>query len=154
MVTFSISCMRSLPIFIELGSFLPLHHKCALYFITVVCKILLVSEDSNILRDYCLLLQISVLAGDFLLSRACVALASLKNTEVCIHFHDGRLGSITWYWHHTSVVEFLLHYHFFLQVVSLIAQVVEHLVTGETMQMTTTSDQRYRYAFDLLVVNI
>ncbi|XP_038883644.1 solanesyl diphosphate synthase 3, chloroplastic/mitochondrial isoform X3 [Benincasa hispida] len=53
--------------------------------------------------------KISVLAGDFLLSRACVALASLKNTEV----------------------------------VSLIAQVVEHLVTGETMQMTTTSDQRY-----------
>ena len=27
-------------------------------------------------------MQISVLAGDFLLSRACVALASLKNTEV------------------------------------------------------------------------
>eukprot|EP00268_Persea_americana_P004873 TRINITY_DN1159_c0_g1_i1.p1 TRINITY_DN1159_c0_g1~~TRINITY_DN1159_c0_g1_i1.p1 ORF type:complete len:296 (+),score=66.55 TRINITY_DN1159_c0_g1_i1:1279-2166(+) len=52
--------------------------------------------------------KISVLAGDFLLSRACVALASLKNTEV----------------------------------VSLLATVVEHLVTGETMQMTTTSDQR------------
>jgi len=30
-------------------------------------------------------LQLAVLAGDFLLSRACVALASLKNTEVtCI----------------------------------------------------------------------
>lgn len=29
-----------------------------------------------------LLLQLSVLAGDFLLSRACVTLASLKNTEV------------------------------------------------------------------------
>ncbi|XP_010540598.1 PREDICTED: solanesyl diphosphate synthase 3, chloroplastic/mitochondrial-like [Tarenaya hassleriana] len=53
--------------------------------------------------------KISVLAGDFLLSRACVALASLKNTEV----------------------------------VSLIATVVEHLVTGETMQMTSTSEQRH-----------
>ncbi|KAK9726250.1 hypothetical protein RND81_05G202000 [Saponaria officinalis] len=52
--------------------------------------------------------KLSVLAGDFLLSRACVALASLKNTEV----------------------------------VSLLAKVVEHLVTGETMQMTTTSEQR------------
>ncbi|KAF3782336.1 Solanesyl-diphosphate synthase 1, partial [Nymphaea thermarum] len=52
--------------------------------------------------------KISVLAGDFLLSRACVALASLKNTEV----------------------------------VSLLATVVEHLVTGETMQMTTTLDER------------
>jgi geranyl diphosphate synthase len=30
-------------------------------------------------------LQVAVLAGDFLLSRACVALASLKNTEVRIH---------------------------------------------------------------------
>ncbi|XP_019170249.1 PREDICTED: solanesyl diphosphate synthase 3, chloroplastic/mitochondrial [Ipomoea nil] len=52
--------------------------------------------------------KLAVLAGDFLLSRACVALASLKNTEV----------------------------------VSLLATVVEHLVTGETMQMTTSSDQR------------
>lgn len=52
--------------------------------------------------------KLAVLAGDFLLSRACVALASLKNTEV----------------------------------VSLLAKVVEHLVTGETMQMTTTSDER------------
>ncbi|KAK7331001.1 hypothetical protein VNO77_25209 [Canavalia gladiata] len=52
--------------------------------------------------------KLAVLAGDFLLSRACVSLASLKNTEV----------------------------------VSLLAKVVEHLVTGETMQMTTTSDQR------------
>ncbi|XP_059668763.1 solanesyl diphosphate synthase 3, chloroplastic/mitochondrial isoform X2 [Cornus florida] len=52
--------------------------------------------------------KLSVLAGDFLLSRACVALASLKNTEV----------------------------------VSLLATVVEHLVTGETMQMTSTSAQR------------
>ncbi|KAH9747963.1 Solanesyl diphosphate synthase 3 [Citrus sinensis] len=51
---------------------------------------------------------LAVLAGDFLLSRACVALASLKNTEV----------------------------------VTLLATVVEHLVTGETMQMTTSSDQR------------
>ncbi|KAE9458815.1 hypothetical protein C3L33_09287, partial [Rhododendron williamsianum] len=52
--------------------------------------------------------KLAVLAGDFLLSRACVALASLKNTEV----------------------------------VSLLATVVEHLVTGETMQMTTASEQR------------
>ncbi|KAH7654328.1 geranyl diphosphate synthase protein [Dioscorea alata] len=52
--------------------------------------------------------KLAVLAGDFLLSRACVALASLKNTEV----------------------------------VSLLATVVEHLVTGETMQMATTSEQR------------
>ncbi|KDP38011.1 hypothetical protein JCGZ_04654 [Jatropha curcas] len=51
--------------------------------------------------------KVAVLAGDFLLSRACVALASLKNTEV----------------------------------VSLLATVVEHLVTGETMQMTSTSEQ-------------
>ncbi|CAN6843434.1 unnamed protein product [Brassica oleracea] len=63
--------------------------------------------------------KISVLAGDFLLSRACVALAALKNTEV----------------------------------VSLLATVVEHLVTGETMQMTSTTDQRHRYKsyFSLLV---
>ncbi|KAL1290154.1 hypothetical protein HN51_058546 [Arachis hypogaea] len=52
--------------------------------------------------------KLAVLAGDFLLSRACVALASLQNTEV----------------------------------VSLLAKVVEHLVTGETMQMSTTADQR------------
>ncbi|CAK9151961.1 unnamed protein product [Ilex paraguariensis] len=52
--------------------------------------------------------KISVLAGNFLLSRACVALASLKNTEV----------------------------------LSLIATVVQHLVTGETMQLTTTSEKR------------
>ncbi|XP_010549511.1 PREDICTED: solanesyl diphosphate synthase 3, chloroplastic/mitochondrial-like isoform X2 [Tarenaya hassleriana] len=53
--------------------------------------------------------KLAVLAGDFLLSRACVALASLKNTEV----------------------------------VSLLATVVEHLVTGETMQMSSTSEQRH-----------
>ncbi|XP_057992132.1 solanesyl diphosphate synthase 3, chloroplastic/mitochondrial isoform X3 [Hevea brasiliensis] len=52
--------------------------------------------------------KVAVLAGDVLLSRAFVALASLKNTEV----------------------------------VSLLAIVVEHLVTGETMQMTCTSEQR------------
>ncbi|KAL6198138.1 hypothetical protein ACLB2K_027930 [Fragaria x ananassa] len=51
--------------------------------------------------------KVAVLAGDFLLSRACVALASLRNTEV----------------------------------VSLLSTVVEHLVTGETMQMTTAADQ-------------
>ncbi|XWS73993.1 hypothetical protein CRYUN_Cryun02cG0177100 [Craigia yunnanensis] len=53
--------------------------------------------------------KLAVLAGDFLLSRACVALASLKNTEV----------------------------------VTLIATVVENLVTGETMQLTTASKQRF-----------
>ncbi|PIN22447.1 Geranylgeranyl pyrophosphate synthase/Polyprenyl synthetase [Handroanthus impetiginosus] len=72
-----------------------------------------VLDDADIRRGICSLNfvmgnKLSVLAGDFLLSRACVALASLKNTEV----------------------------------VSLLATVVEHLVTGETMQMTTTSDQR------------
>ncbi|XP_042407204.1 solanesyl-diphosphate synthase 1, mitochondrial-like isoform X1 [Zingiber officinale] len=51
--------------------------------------------------------KLAVLAGDFLLSRACVALASLKNTEV----------------------------------VSLLATAVGHLVTGETMQMTTNAEQ-------------
>ncbi|KAM1883376.1 hypothetical protein ACFX13_004749 [Malus domestica] len=61
--------------------------------------------------------KLAVLAGDFLLSRACVALASLRNTEV----------------------------------VSLLSTVVEHLVTGETMQMTTTSDQRCRYTALLLL---
>ncbi|XP_057517010.1 solanesyl-diphosphate synthase 1, mitochondrial-like isoform X2 [Amaranthus tricolor] len=59
--------------------------------------------------------KVAVLAGDFLLSRACVALASLKNTEV----------------------------------VSLLATVVEHLVTGETMQMTTTSEQRLNMQYYL-----
>ncbi|PKU87396.1 solanesyl-diphosphate synthase 1, mitochondrial-like isoform X2 [Dendrobium catenatum] len=52
--------------------------------------------------------KLSVLAGDFLLSRAFVALANLKNTEV----------------------------------ISLLAIVVEHLVSGETMQMTTSLEQR------------
>nr|WET55170.1 geranyl diphosphate synthase [Elsholtzia strobilifera] len=52
--------------------------------------------------------KLAVLAGDLLLSRACAALASLKNTEV----------------------------------VYLLAKAIEHLVTGETMQMTTTTDQR------------
>ncbi|XVE88435.1 hypothetical protein DITRI_Ditri19aG0069600 [Diplodiscus trichospermus] len=52
--------------------------------------------------------KLAVLAGDFLLSRACVSLAALKNTEV----------------------------------VSLVANIVEHLVTGETMQMNTSAEQR------------
>ncbi|XP_015866339.1 solanesyl diphosphate synthase 3, chloroplastic/mitochondrial [Ziziphus jujuba] len=52
--------------------------------------------------------KVSVLAGDFLLSRACVVLASLKNTEV----------------------------------VTLLANVLEDLVKGETLQMTMSSDQR------------
>ncbi|KAI8548527.1 hypothetical protein RHMOL_Rhmol07G0279400 [Rhododendron molle] len=54
------------------------------------------------------MIHLAILVGDFLLSRACVALASLKNTEV----------------------------------VSLLATVVKHLVTGETIQMTTASEQR------------
>nr|KJB07795.1 hypothetical protein B456_001G118100 [Gossypium raimondii] len=54
-------------------------------------------------------MQLAVLAGDFLLSRACLTLASLKNTEV----------------------------------VTLIATVVENLVTGETMQLTTASNKRF-----------
>ncbi|XP_039014814.1 solanesyl-diphosphate synthase 1, mitochondrial-like isoform X1 [Hibiscus syriacus] len=53
--------------------------------------------------------KLAVLAGDFLLSRACLTLASLKNTEV----------------------------------VTLIATVVENLVTGETMQLTTASTKRF-----------
>uniref|UniRef100_A0A6V7QY53 Solanesyl-diphosphate synthase 1, mitochondrial n=1 Tax=Ananas comosus var. bracteatus TaxID=296719 RepID=A0A6V7QY53_ANACO len=52
--------------------------------------------------------KLAVLAGNFLLARACILLASLKNTEV----------------------------------VSLMATAIEHLVTGEKMQMTTTSEQR------------
>lgn len=57
--------------------------------------------------------KIAVLAGDFLLSRACLALASLKNTEV----------------------------------VTLMATAVQHLVNGETMQMTTSVDQRYNMEY-------
>lgn len=52
--------------------------------------------------------KLAVPAGDFLLSRASVALASLKNTEV----------------------------------VELLSKVLEHLVTGEIMQMTNTTEQR------------
>ncbi|KAH9328382.1 hypothetical protein KI387_000490, partial [Taxus chinensis] len=51
--------------------------------------------------------KLAVLAGDFLLSRASVALASLKDTEV----------------------------------VELLSKVLEHLVTGEIMQMTTSAEQ-------------
>lgn len=36
-----------------------------------------------------------------------------------------------------------------MQVVTLLAKVVEHLVTGETMQMTTTSEQRLKYVLYL-----
>ncbi|XP_060178988.1 solanesyl diphosphate synthase 3, chloroplastic/mitochondrial-like isoform X2 [Lycium barbarum] len=60
------------------------------------------------IADIAEMIHLAVLAGDFLLSRACVALASLKNTEV----------------------------------VSLLATVVEHLVTGETMQMSPSADER------------
>ncbi|XWS18676.1 hypothetical protein CRYUN_Cryun32bG0065200 [Craigia yunnanensis] len=64
--------------------------------------------------------KLAVLTGDFLLSRACMGLASLKNTEI----------------------------------VSLLATVVENLVTGETMQMTTSSEQRCRYTGLQLCTNI
>ncbi|CAA2967758.1 solanesyl diphosphate synthase 3, chloroplastic mitochondrial isoform X1 [Olea europaea subsp. europaea] len=57
--------------------------------------------------------KIAVLTGDFLLSRACLALASLKNTEV----------------------------------VTLMATAVQHLVNGETMQMTTKVDQHYNMEY-------
>ncbi|RZC66250.1 hypothetical protein C5167_009943 [Papaver somniferum] len=72
-----------------------------------------VLDDANTRRgvpslNYCMGNKLSVLAGDFLLSRACVSLASLENTEV----------------------------------VTLISTVVEHLVTGEIMQMSSTSEQR------------
>ncbi|KAL3624777.1 Solanesyl diphosphate synthase 3, chloroplastic/mitochondrial [Castilleja foliolosa] len=52
--------------------------------------------------------KLAVLAGDFLLSRACKAFISLKHNEVS----------------------------------SVMAEVIEHLVTGETMQMSSTPDQR------------
>ncbi|KAI3946328.1 hypothetical protein MKW98_010452 [Papaver atlanticum] len=58
--------------------------------------------------NYCMGNKLSVLAGDFLLSRACVALASLNNIEV----------------------------------VTLTATIIEHLVTGETIQMASTPEQR------------
>ncbi|KAI3973455.1 hypothetical protein MKW92_002491 [Papaver armeniacum] len=57
--------------------------------------------------NYCMGNKLSVLAGDFLLSRACVALTSLNNTEVY----------------------------------TLLSTVVDHLVTGEMMQMSSTLEQ-------------
>nr|ASQ40927.1 geranyl pyrophosphate synthase 2 [Pelargonium graveolens] len=57
--------------------------------------------------------KMAVLAGDLLLSRAFVALASLNNSEV----------------------------------VSLLATAIEHLVKGETMQMSTTSEQRCSFEY-------
>ncbi|KAI8548515.1 hypothetical protein RHMOL_Rhmol07G0279200 [Rhododendron molle] len=75
------------------------------------------SEELRLRQQYIAeiteMIHLAVLAGDFLLSRACVA--SLKNTEL-----------------------FFFPLEF---VVSLLATVLEHLVTGETMQMTTTSEQ-------------
>ncbi|GJT97177.1 proteasome component domain-containing protein [Tanacetum coccineum] len=61
--------------------------------------------------------EISVLAGEFLPSRACMTLASLKSTEV----------------------------------VSLITTAVEHLVTGEMMQMSTSAEQSRRSWIDVIV---
>lgn len=52
--------------------------------------------------------KLAVLSGDFLLSRACAALVSLKN----------------------------------LEVIALIVTVIENLVTGETMQMGTGTEER------------
>jgi geranyl diphosphate synthase len=57
----------------------------------------------------------AILAGDFLLARASVSLASLRNT----------------------------------QVVELMSQVLENLVSGEIMQMTATQDQLADQAFYL-----
>ena len=57
----------------------------------------------------------AILAGDFLLARASVSLASLRNTEV----------------------------------VELMSQVLENLVSGEIMQMTATKDQLSDQAFYL-----
>ncbi|GKB23129.1 DNA/RNA-binding protein Alba-like protein [Tanacetum coccineum] len=56
--------------------------------------------------------EISVLVGEFLPSRACMTLASLKTTEVSIYI--GRVADIA----------------------------VEHLVTGEMMQMSTSAHSR------------
>ncbi|KAJ4842778.1 Solanesyl diphosphate synthase 3, chloroplastic/mitochondrial [Turnera subulata] len=53
--------------------------------------------------------KVAVLAGDFLISRACVALAALNNWEV----------------------------------LTLMSAVAKDLITGETMQMTSTADQHY-----------
>ncbi|KAL8511848.1 hypothetical protein ACS0TY_018325 [Phlomoides rotata] len=57
--------------------------------------------------------KFAVMAGDFVLARACLALASLGNDEV----------------------------------VTLMATAIKHLVTGETMQMTNTSDRRCSMEF-------
>lgn len=51
--------------------------------------------------------KLAILAGDFLLARASVTLASLRNTEV----------------------------------IELLSRVLEHLVTGEVMQMTAKADR-------------
>ncbi|RZC44448.1 hypothetical protein C5167_037393 [Papaver somniferum] len=72
-----------------------------------------VLDDANTRRgvpslNSCMGNKLSVLAGDFLLSRAVVTLASLQNNEV----------------------------------VTLLSTVLEHLVTGEIMQMSGTSEQR------------
>lgn len=90
----------------------------------------------------CWVVQLSVLTGDFLLSRACTALASLNNTEV---------SSIR------SVIEIspfyaklfrrpFDHVIFNFKVLSLMATAIDNLVRGETMQATASSDQRCRYA--------
>uniref|UniRef100_A0A453SWT5 Uncharacterized protein n=1 Tax=Aegilops tauschii subsp. strangulata TaxID=200361 RepID=A0A453SWT5_AEGTS len=82
---------------------LPGHHFLRIFRGGTAVRIILASVFMEL---FCV--QLSVLAGDFLLSRACVALAALGNTEV----------------------------------VSLMATAVGHLVTGETMQMSTSREQR------------
>ncbi|KAK6932158.1 Polyprenyl synthetase [Dillenia turbinata] len=78
---------------------------------------------------------LAVLAGDFLLSRACVALASLKNTEVRVLLSEFIVERV-------KVPRTIDVVATLEGVVSLLATVLENLVTGETMQMTTTSDER------------
>ncbi|KAA3482547.1 solanesyl diphosphate synthase 3, chloroplastic/mitochondrial-like isoform X1 [Gossypium australe] len=67
-------------------------------------------------------LQLAVLAGDFLLSRACVALAALKNTEVLLIYY---------------------YLHDFCCIIN--SNSCGELVMGEMMQMTTSSEQRRRF---------
>ena len=57
--------------------------------------------------------KMSILAGDFLLARASVSLASLKNTEV----------------------------------IEVLSKVIEDLVTGEVMQLSSTPEQRVCFDF-------
>ncbi|OWM70468.1 hypothetical protein CDL15_Pgr011944 [Punica granatum] len=108
--------------------------------------------------------KLAVLAGDFLLSRACVALASLKNTEPrpspshmiqllvfhSTHYKPSELQNPAKYvlglhlrnYASTTPTDPRPEFGTYGKVVSLLATVIEQLVTGETMQMTTSVDQR------------